>query len=263
MKDKFNIFIVSIFLFPGFWAGGCASHYATPGKAAKMELFSKGEASKNPNDAIADSDIRRIVERQPASPLPARLILVRVQAQDYQSYTIKAQSGEGKYRIITVREIEEDKDYERIRLMPQVASVGTLNALLIKENFNTDKELRLAAAALQPDMLFVYTIETVFTSQDDLTPLSVVTLGLSPTVWVHMTSTASGILMDTRTGFLYGAVEASDKHKQQTSWFTNQNTIDQSRRITERNAFEKLVVEFEKLWPEVVKTRQNDLKSTN
>jgi hypothetical protein len=97
-------------------------------------------------------------------------------------------------------------------------------------------------------MLFIYTIDTKYWSQDMARPLSVITLGLSPNVNLNMVSTVSGVLYDVRTGFIYGAVEATEKQTQLTSWWTNEDAVDQTRRQTERTGFIKMLDEFEKLW---------------
>src|SRR3954470_11734721 len=60
-------------------------------------------------------------------------------------------------------------------------------------------------------MLLIYTFDTAFHDHDLAAPLSVVTLGLSPTQATHVVTTASAVLMDTRNGFIYGVAEASEK----------------------------------------------------
>lgn len=126
-----------------------------------------------------------------------------------------------------------------------------MNRLLLPERLQSDRELRTAAAALHADMILIYTIETDFHSEDQATPLSVVTLGLSPTVKVYVNTTVSALLMDTRTGYIYGLAEGVAHHDQTAAWWTNRDAVDQSRRKTERAAFEDLIGELESLWPKV------------
>ncbi len=218
---------------------GCSMKYITPGAGADVsELFE-----------VADEDMQEIVARQPASPLPANLVMIRLQDDNYWSYTCEGgRVCRGAYSVITTRDIEKDEDFQRIQNLSQIAQVGMLNRLLLPHNIVSDKDLRLSAAKLRADMLFLYTVDTKYWSEDNAKPLSVVTLGFAPSVNLHMVSTLSGVLCDVRTGYVYGAVEATEKQKQLTSWWANSDTADQARLRVERIAFEKMLNEFEKLW---------------
>ena len=218
---------------------GMQAEYLTPGAGADVtKLFE-----------TADEDIRQIVARQPESPLPANLVVLRLQDTHYWSRTCEGGSVQrGAYSVITTRDIEKDEDFQRIQNLSQIAQVGTVNRLLLPHNIVSDKDLRLSAAKLRADMLFLYTVDTKYWSEDNAKPLSVVTLGFAPSVNLHMVSTLSGILCDVRTGYIYGTVEATEKQKQLTSWWANSDTADQARLRVERLAFEKMLDEFEKLW---------------
>jgi hypothetical protein len=235
---------------------GC-SKYVAPGAGVNlMKAFTEADKQTLSADAaFIDSDFNRIYQRKPVSSLPARIAIARVQAPCYQSYTAKAY-GNGNYSVLLVRDVETDEDFERLEKLPEISYISPLNRLLLPERLETDRELRLAAAALNADMLLIYTIETEFRSEDQATPLSVVTLGLSPSVVVFVNSTASALLMDTRTGFVYGAAEKNADRQQIAAWWTNEDAIDQCRRRTERTAFENLITEFESLWPHVVTERK-------
>jgi hypothetical protein len=221
--------------------------YQTPGAGANFSDLSK----------VTDEDIREIVKREPASPLPVNLVMLRLQDGNYQSYSCRGgYLRRGNYTVITVKDIEDDKDFERIQAFPEVAQIGPINRLLLPQEIISDKALRISAAKLKADMLFIYTVDTKYWSEDMARPLSVVTLGLSPSVNLHMISTLSGVLYDVRTGFIYGAVEATEKQKQLTSWWANSDSADQARLRVERIAFEKMLDEFEKLWIGVVAERR-------
>ena len=110
-----------------------------------------------------------------------------------------------------------------------------------------------AAAQPQCHMLLVYTLDTTFHDRDLASPLSVVTLGLSPTQATSVLTTASAMLMDTRNGYIYGVAEASAKKEGlATAWNTG-SAIDASRRQTETQAFQKLVGDVETMWKGVVR----------
>ena len=136
--------------------------------------------------------------------------------------------------------------------MTNVGGLISLNSLLIPRHLDSDLPLREAAARLKADMVLLYTFDTTFHENNAATPLSVVTLGLSPTHHVDVRVTASAILIDTRTGFIYGAMEANQKKETySTSWGSKQSA-DQVRREAESSAFKSLVREFEKAWPALV-----------
>ena len=223
------------------FVGGCSIAYRTPGGGANLKLF-------------ADRDIREIFQRQPSAPRPVHLATARVQEPRYRSYSSRG-VGRGRYSVVTVRDVEQEQDFKRIANLPEVAQVVPLNRLLLSDQLESDRELRQAAAALHADMILVYTFDTDFFIDDALRPLTVVTLGLSPNKQVRVSTTASAILMDVRTGYVYGACESTARRKQLASTWTSRDAVDRSRRKTERQAFEDLLDQFEKLWKGVA----NDL----
>ena len=216
------------------FVGGCSIAYRTPGGGANLKLF-------------ADRDIREIFERQPSAPRPVHLAIARVQEPHYRSYSTRSH-GRGRYSVVTVRDVEQEQDFERLANLPDVAQVVPLNRLLLSDQLESDRELRQAAAALHADMILIYTFDTDFSSDDFLRPLTVITLGLSPNKWVRVSTTASAVLLDVRTGYVYGACESTARRKQLASAWTSRDAVDHSRRKTEREAFEQLLGGFEEMW---------------
>lgn len=246
MKKKLLLILLCMGSMICLTLSGCMQ-YQTPGAGANIaELFQ-----------TADEDIQEIVKREPSSPIPVNLVTLRLQDGEYWSYSCHERYiRKGNYTVITVRDIEEEEDFERIRAFPEVAQIGSINRLLLPQKITSEKDLRVAAAKLRADMLFIYTVDTKYWSEDMAKPLSVVTLGFSPNVNLHMISTLSGVLYDVRTGFVYGAVESTEKQKQLTSWWANSDSADQARLRVERVAFEKMLDEFERLWLGVVAERR-------
>ena len=213
--------------------GGCSIAYRTPGGGANLKLF-------------ADRDIREIFERQPSAPRPVHLAIARVQEPHYRSYSSRSH-GQGRYSVVTVRDVEQEQDFERIANLPEIAQVVPLNRLLLPEKLESDMDLRRAAATLHADMILIYTFNTDFFIDDALRPLTVVTLGLSPNKLVRVSTTASAVLLDVRTGYVYGACESTARRKQLASAWTSRDAVDRSRRKTEREAFEQLLTGLEEL----------------
>ena len=225
---------------------GCSS-YATPGRAADFKAMGVTR------DQLTDSGISEALAKQPLATLPCGIAAVRIQAPGYRSATAEGW-GTGRYSVITTRDIEKDEQFEHLGNMPMIKGIAPINRLLLPEQLNSDMELRKAAAVLHADMLLIYTIDTTFNTRDEVAPLTVITLGLSPSQVVHVISTASAILIDTRNGYLYGYAEATEKTDQLASEWTQAPAIDAARRRAEERSFDKLTHELEKTWGKVVTT---------
>ena len=234
---------------PGFLLGlagigllsGCATYIPPAGRADLK--------------AISSPTMQESFAARPAARFPAGIAAVRVQASRYHSYFTEREGGvygEGRYSVITVREVEEDSDFERLAKLPNVGGLITLSTLLLPQDLQSDRELREAAARLKADMLFLYTFETSFHENDASVALNVVTLGLSPTRRVFVRVAASALVMDTRTGFIYAALEANEKREVGTNAWESRESADRARQDAEKAAFKKLVGEFEKNWPAIV-----------
>ncbi len=232
-----------LFVFSLCLSGGCGQAYRTPGSRADF-------------DVLADLDIQAVLERKPASPLPVNLVAVRIQGPGYYSYTASGY-GDGRFSVVTVRDVETDEDFERIQSLPDVSQIIPLSRLLLSPKLESDRPLRQAAAALHADMLLIYTFGTDFTVGDALKPLTVLSLGLSPNKQVRVTTTVSAILMDVRTGYIYGSCEETATQRQLASAWTSRDAVDSSRLKTERQAFEGMLKGFEKLWVGVASQLRN------
>jgi hypothetical protein len=227
MKNTFLLAAISASLC------SCAT-YVTPGGPANLSQ-------------ITDSDIKDSYTAKPAATYPARIAVVRVQQSGYRSNTTEGK-GAGAYSVLTTPDIETEEDFERIAKLPGVAAAVRLNSLLLPNDLQTAKDIRVAAAKLQTDHVLLYTLDTKFRTNDVLTPLSVVTLGLAPTQSFSVTSTASGILMDTRTGFIYGAIEDQGADSGMATGWGVSERMDGTRIRTERQSLNKLLDSFGSLW---------------
>jgi hypothetical protein len=232
---------------------GCASSYATPGRGARMQVFEAATAEQKAagTDAGTDVGIQRILERKPLASFPASIAVARVQAPHYSSYTAKSW-GTGQYSVVTSRDIESDADFERLRKLQMVRGIAPLNRLVLPEQFNSDYELRHAAAKMHADVLLIYTLDTTFQRLDRTTPVSLVTLGAASNKRMRILCTASAALLDTRSGYVYGLAEATHDHEElQNAWRT-ESEIDARRRAVETKAFAELMGELETTWGGVV-----------
>lgn len=223
---------------------GCTTSYTTPGAAASFHAM-----GITPDQArtMTDAGIAEQLDRKPAASFPANVAAVRVQASGYHSYTAHG-IGAGRFSVVTHRDVETDEDIARLASMPLVASLQSISSVLLPERLDSVWDLRRMAAALQSEMLFVYTFDTRFGSETVVPALGVITLGLFPSEQARVTSTVSGVLVDTRTGFVYGTVEATSSTTQAANKWTTRDAIDQSRRRAEADAFAKLVDRIDGMW---------------
>lgn len=229
-------------------AGGCAQ-YTTPGRAASFRAMGITEQEV---DDLTDVSIARKLDRRPTAGFPASIAVVRVQDAGYRAYRTPSY-GYGSYSVVSVRDVEAEDAFERIRQLPMVRGLAPLNRLVLPERCDDERDLRAGAAAVQADMLFIYTFDTVFGVEDKMKPLSVFTLGLFPQDEARVTSSAIGVLVDTRTGYVYGLAEGTAHEQQLANAWTSESAVDQSRRRAERQAFEKLVDSFVTAWNGVVR----------
>ena len=220
---------------------GCST-YLPPGAKADLQTF-------------APANIQQGFAAQPTNPFPASIAAVRVQAPTYSNYYLQRNGGKyggGRYSVIIAREVEEAVQFDRLGRLQGIAGLVALNRMLLPERLDSDREIREAASRLQADLVFLYTFDTTFIDADAAKPLSVITLGLSPTRKITAIATVSGLLIDTRTGYIYSAYEVTEKAETvSTSWGTG-DAADGVRRKTETAAFKKLVDEFEVSWPKLI-----------
>jgi hypothetical protein len=199
-----------------------------------------------------ETGVAEAMAKKPLASFPAAVAVVRVQSPGYKSYTAQGW-GTGEYSIITTRDVEAQADVDKLGQLPMLRGLAPLNRLVLPQQLETDRELRIGAAKLHADMLLIYTLDTTFADVSRATPLSVITLGIGPTKRMRVMCTASAALMDTRSGFVYGLAEASKDHEElQNAWKTD-DEIDRTRRDVEGQAFAALVGDLQKTWDGVVK----------
>ena len=77
-------------------------------------------------------------------------------------------------------------------------------------------------------------------------------LGLIPNKKAHVTATVAGVLLDVRTGYIYGTTEATSTQEQRATIWSTDVAIETARLKAEKEAFDGFVDDFERLWPGVV-----------
>jgi hypothetical protein len=225
-------------------AGGCARHYIPPSGRADL-----GKLSKN-------ASIRESFELKPTAGFPAGIVAVRVQTSGYENYHTRQSGGvfgRGSFSVVFAKEAGEPEQMERLTGLPDLGGIISLNRMLLPERLESEEAIREAAARLKADMVFLYTFDTKYYDDDQSVFLNVVSLGLSPTRKVNVLVNASALLVDTKTGFIYGAFEANEKRRLTSNVWESNETADRARQEAEAAAFKGMVDEFIKGWPAVVK----------
>lgn len=213
---------------------GCAS-YVTPGGPVNLQDIDR-------------PDIAAAAARKPSPNFPARLAVARVQANGYKSYSNEAY-GSGKFSVLTTQELASEEQFQAMSAWPSVAGVAPVSRLLLPAYLGSLDDLRLSAAKLQADVLLVYTLDTSFRINGrGYGPLSAIALGMVPDRDAYVTSTASALFIDVRTGFIYGVSEATAKASGLTNIWGASETVDRKRLEAERDAFGLLVGEAGKTW---------------
>lgn len=220
---------------------GCASYIPPSGRADLT--------------AISSQSMQESFAAKPAAAFPASIVAIRVQRPGYRSYYTEQEGGVyggGRYSVITVKEVEDEADLARLSKLPDIGGLISISSLLLPQTLQSDKELREAAARLKADMVLMYTFDTSFHDNDASFALTTVSLGLSPTRKIFVRVAASALLIDTRTGFIYAALEANEKRVVRSNAWESQGSADRARQDAEKAAFKGLVAEFEKSWPAIV-----------
>lgn len=219
---------------------GCAT-YTTPAAGANIS-------------ELTDADIAELMQVEPAANFPSKIAVARVQAPGYSSRTNRGYGyGNSNYSVVTTRDIEEEVDFQALTQYPMVAGVAPLGRLLLPKQLDTLKDLRIAAAKLKTDMLLIYSVDTSFYIEGtSLGPLSLITLGFIPNEQVWVTSTTSGVLIDVRTGFVYGVAEATAREEQHTTIWNSKNTIDEARLMSEKASFKAFMSQYKTLWSNTI-----------
>jgi hypothetical protein len=221
---------------------GCAA-YVTPGAAVRLQDIDR-------------ADIAAVAARKASPNFPARLAIVRVQAPQYRSHSSEGY-GSGRYSVITTQELLTEEHMKAIHTWPSLAGAVTLNRLLLPQRLESLDDLRLAAAQVQADILLVYTLDTSFRVQGrNYGPLAAISLGIVPDRDAFITSTASAVFTDVRTGFVYGVAEATEKASGLTNVWSSGSTIDKKRVEAEQAAFTSLMPHVAKTWAGIASQHQ-------
>ena len=236
-----------------FFLGGCShASYATPAPSADLAMWQEPQTKKSGPTKQQflrgeDSVIHTALDRKPMAKFPASIAIARIQAPGYRSHTA-AGYGSGKFSVVIQRDVESESHYKTLATMTGVRALAPIPRLLLPPRLDSDQTLRRGAATMRSDMLLIYTLDTRFHRVGTTRPLTVVTIGILDNYKIEVLTTASAVLLDTRTGFVYGVAEGSAKQQGGLNNWSNDEVIDQLRREVETKAFDELVKGLTGTW---------------
>jgi hypothetical protein len=245
---------------------GCGStSYTTPGGPAALGAiagFGAGGAADTPTKGSpAGSAARReaprpegfvpLADAEPVATFPTNVVAARIQAVNYRGEAVHRPDG-SNFSIVTARDVESDEAMDQLFKLPGVKQLQPMNRLLLPERLRDAKDLREAAAVVRADMLLLYTFDTTFRQDDqDVGPLNVLALGLLPNQKITVNTTASAVLLDTQSGFVYGVAEASAETDENTNVWRGRDGVEALQDQAEEEAFDRLVDELGRMWTTV------------
>lgn len=213
----------------------CETTYSTPTRSADLGVFTQPR-------------VKKAYIARPAIRFPANIAVVRVQEGIYRPASAPGGGSNGAYRVVTQRNVESEADINKLLQLPGVESIVPLNRLLLPSQANSEEDLREAAAKLHADALLIYTVSTEMRSDNVFFPLSAATLGVLNPMRHQGTSSASAVLVDVRSGYVYGALEAQQDKATGSILLDGSNL---ARDQAERQAFQKLLASFDPFWRKV------------
>jgi hypothetical protein len=228
---------------------GCAS-YVVPGGPAPLGALG---ATSEDQAIYGAPNLKKYYDAKPLAQFPAMVAVARVQSVGYESRTARGY-GQGAYSVVTTRDAESDETMSRLQKLPQVLAIAPINRLLLPAVLKDEDTLRESAARLKADVLVLYTFDTKFYVKDFAKVATVFSLGLSPNRRAYVTTTASAVIIDVRSGFIYGGAEATAASDKLANGWSSEDAVDETRLKTERESFDKLVGELETSWVTVLAT---------
>jgi hypothetical protein len=190
------------------------------------------------------------VDKKPTATFPATVAIVRVEGPKPQLHSTGSY-GTGAYKVVFTRNVEKPELFDRLEKLPMLTSLDTMSRLELPDGMTNEQVLRAAAVNNHAGLLIIYRFDDNYADHDTVGWKTIVTAGIAPTKNLVVTSSASAVLLDAHTGYLYASVEASSDKSTVSSCWAEDAAADTGRQDAETAAFERLVPEIEKAWGRV------------
>lgn len=144
------------------------------------------------------------------------------------------------------------RQLDRLRELRGVSDAFVIDPRAAPRSGTHAATLRRLADRAGADVLMLYTFdgESQIAGRSDL--LALFSLGLAPSAVAEARTTARAVLLDTRTGYVYGLAEASLQEGELANMQGEFDAVDDALEKAERRAFAKLMDRFPPAWHEMV-----------
>ena len=227
-----------LFLFGSVLLFSSCSSYVTPPAPADFQTL---------NSPVAQS----MVEPRPLVKFPAYVAITQIQGNSLGRGKWKYPDKNNPFALSITKHLQGDERMNRLRALPGVAESVVLNKLIAPPFFKSSEDLRTAAKRLRADLLLIYTFDTEVTQNDAMPILTLATLGLSPSKMIEAESTASAVLIDVKTGFIYGTAQGIAKEETISNGWYLKSSMESVEDEVEHEAFSSLLSKIENVWGRV------------
>jgi len=174
---------------------------------------------------------------KPAAKFPARIAMVKVET----GYS-------GNMSLSRNQHVERAEYAKTLGSLPGIAGMVNMNNTMVRSNRVSYASLRKEARNLGADLVAIYKFNTSTHTNNVSTLLSVATLGAAPTNGHRSVSAVSLLIMDARTGYVYGVEQASaEKRALSTSW-GNDGASDHAEFRAEQVAMDEIMKKVPGFW---------------
>ncbi len=241
-------FLVILFLMPMGLVGCGHGSYVTPSAPANFEGLGLstqvGEMSADERVELTDDAIQRRLDVKPLASFPVNLAYARLQGGSRYS--------RDRTELVNLEDENTRLLFEPLGEQAGISGMTALNQMLLPADLQNERQLRGAAASLHADVMLLYTYDSRIETDEVIPYAGLFTLGLFPDRSAKAVVTASAIIVDVRSAYVYGVATGTGQRSQAASAWTNGAAIDDAIRISEQRATEELVVNLESLWESIL-----------
>lgn len=233
---------------------GSAASFVTTSYPARLN-FADIDAESRRADQISrqtDPAVDRNLALVPAADFPTTVATAHVQAGIYSGPHRFRHSDTPAVRLVSKPELDQAASLSDLDGLPYLRAVRPVRSLLVRGEIRGLDSVRRAAAALQADMVMVYTFDTTTRENTTVPVVGVASLGILPNIEQKATSRVTGGLLDVRTGYLYGVLEAEGEATQLANGWTSEEAQGDAALRAEQRALCAFVEAAEDLWLDVV-----------
>lgn len=239
-----RVFTVSLFLAAATLTG-CQA-YNAPGAPADLRAMGFVQPGGSDGGSINNA----LVPKQRAT-VSTLLGIARVQAPGFATYT-GGSTTKGAVSLVTQLDSEDAADVAKLSKLYGVRGTLGLNKLVLPDSVSSEADLRKAAAEVGADVLIVYTLDTQFFVPNRVEYGQAVKLPLITDPAANVQTTASGVLVDVRSGRIMGQAQGSGRAFVNAGSADGGSVIDRSRRNAERAAFKAMTDEVAQRWTLII-----------